>query len=54
MQFWRTYWGYRLCSLLGHAQPVRLLQEGNEHCDCGADHTYLGCPRCEVALECSP
>lgn len=49
-RFWHTYWGYRLCSLLGHARLVTQFQEGNEDCDCGADHTYPACSRCLVHL----
>lgn len=50
-RFWRTYWGYRLCSLLGHARPVRRFQRGNEECDCGADHTCIVCSRCDASVE---
>jgi hypothetical protein len=50
--FWlRTYTGFRVCALLGHATCVLLWQRGNEDCDCGADHTYWGCARCRMACD---
>lgn len=47
MRFWHTYWGYRLCSLLGHAKPIRLR---DHEADCCTNHFYIGCQRCEAAL----
>lgn len=49
--FWRTYQGHRLCALLGHARLGTLTEKGNEHCDCGADHTYRGCIRCRASVD---
>jgi hypothetical protein len=40
-----------LCKLLGHKPAVTLFEKDNEECDCGADHTYQGCPRCRENLE---
>lgn len=43
-RFWDTYYGYLLCRLFGHSRRAILQQKGNEECDCGADHTYVGAP----------
>lgn len=40
----------RLCALLGHGCPARLLDPVEEFCACGADHSYTGCARCGVYL----
>lgn len=48
--FWHSWWGYVLCAALGHSTIERMYQKGNEDCDCGADHTYVGCSRCRVAV----
>lgn len=48
--WWTTYWGYLLCNLLGHKEPGTYLEQGSEFCDCGDDHTYVGCSRCRSAF----
>jgi hypothetical protein len=45
------YWKGRFCKLVGHKPVATLFEGGNDECDCGADHTYLGCPRCGQNLE---
>jgi hypothetical protein len=43
--FWRSYYGYCLCKLLGHGPPVDVPYHSNP------DEHYRGCPRCHVNLE---
>lgn len=49
--FWHGYTGYLLCRALGHSFSARMMQRGSEECDCGANHTYLGCIRCRTAVD---
>jgi ribosomal protein L37AE/L43A len=49
--FWHRYMGYVVCDWLGHSYARKLTERGNEDCDCGADHTYLGCVRCRAAFD---
>lgn len=45
------FWLSVMCGVFGHSHPVWLYESDNERCDCGADHTYVGCVRCGVAID---
>lgn len=49
--WWTSFAGKVLCSLLGHKEPARFWETGKILCDCPVDHTYLGCSRCRIAID---
>ena len=43
-RFWNGYWGFLVCRLLGHKDPVLIPYHANP------DRSYRGCCRCGVHL----